>query len=338
MICPAVTLSPSITLTAVTVALVGNEALADVTMPSVPVPVSVWLSVPLDATAVTNRSLADAACTCVTARTPPRPTARVNGTPISSLRRRRAFCMSFFTDALRQPIVQAPLTASLSRIDVAVTAPVLSVEPFAHAHRPTFSAEASEDTVFVIVAEDPIVTVTFDVVAEGDAVAVPPPLGWVTFTTKVSPETDSTVPETPRPKPPRCPDAPALCPPLGIPLGIPPPGPPDAAPLGMPPPLPPGAPEGMAPLGIPDAIPPPGWPPLPAPLPPPNAVAWHWPLTGSLIVMLDAVTFPDASPAPEAGDAVPDPLDSALRTLTHTPAFRSAAVPDACRVIVVVSV
>ena len=30
--------------------------------------------------------------------------------------------MSFFTDALRQPIVQAPLTASLSRIDVAVTA------------------------------------------------------------------------------------------------------------------------------------------------------------------------------------------------------------------------
>ena len=72
--------------------------------------------------------------------------------------------------------------------------------------------------------------------------------------------------------------------------------------------------------------------------PPPNAVAWHWPLTGSLIVMLDAVTFPDASPAPEAGDAVPDPLDSALRTLTHTPAFRSAAVPDACRVIVVVSV
>jgi hypothetical protein len=68
---------------------------------------------------------------------------------------------------------------------------------------------------------------------------------------------------------------------------------------------------------------------LPLPNPP---AAVHWPLTGSLIVTLDAVT---AVSLPDAGVAVADA--SALRTLTQAPAFRSDAVPDACLVNFVAS-
>jgi hypothetical protein len=66
-------------------------------------------------------------------------------------------------------VVHAPDTGELSEMRVALTAPLLFVEPNATAHRPTFSALLVTVAVVVMVAPDPIVTVRGAVLALDDA-------------------------------------------------------------------------------------------------------------------------------------------------------------------------
>ncbi len=88
------------------------------------------------------------------------------------------------------------MLALVSRIDVAVTAPVESVLPWAEAHRPTLSEADVVVTVLVMTVLE--VSVTWVGVADADADAELPLSGLVTATVMVSPLTAVTLPETPR--------------------------------------------------------------------------------------------------------------------------------------------
>ena len=86
---PASTLSPTSTVTEVTFPAAGNDAVALVTLASVPVPARVWLIDPVVALVVTNWSAVERDCRACAPRAVAAVSAATVGTPISSIRRRR---------------------------------------------------------------------------------------------------------------------------------------------------------------------------------------------------------------------------------------------------------
>ena len=125
-----------------------------------------------------------------------------------------------------------PATGELSAIRVALTAPVVFVDPNSAAHSPTFSAFAVTAAVVVSVVPEAIVTVRLVVVGVGDEDEDEPRSRSTDATVTVEPFTAVTLPATMLPNPAR--GAPE---PVGTPLGRPPANP-LGAPLGRAPPNP----------------------------------------------------------------------------------------------------
>ncbi len=168
MVWPAETASPMPTGTEATVPDTLNDEVAWSTFRAVPVSVRVWSMSPV----VTVPSRYDGEPPLLAnARVPKNPpttrTTTATGTP-----RRTQSRLLPVVPAIRQPSrVQLPLVAGVMAIDVAVTAPELSLAPRAETHFPTARALAVAALVVVYVVEPVVVTVTVRVAALGVAAA-----------------------------------------------------------------------------------------------------------------------------------------------------------------------
>lgn len=206
---PALTVWPTTTFTDVTFPDEGKVTEALSAAATVPDPLRVWVTAPVVALAVTHLSAAVARRCWITTSDTPRATTTTR--PMITRARRLTPAA-----ANAQPsIVHEPLLALDSRIDVAVTAPLLFLLPCAAAQRPALSADEVVDSVVATVVLPVSVTVTGVVVALAEDPALGaepppwPPWGLVAATVTVLPDTAVTLPVTIRPMepPPAAPES-----------------------------------------------------------------------------------------------------------------------------------